>query len=112
MEATIEPIDEKVFVEHGVDVTTVTFNHKEILSEQYIKELEKEIMSVVVRTRRENMVLDFCNVKFMTSAFLGLLVKMHKRIRERGGYLKLQNIDPSIYKIFEITKLTKIFDIS
>ena len=108
----MEPIDEKVFVEHGVDVTIVTFNHKEILSEQYVKELEKEIMSVVGRARRENMVLDFCNVKFMTSAFLGLLVKMHKRISERGGYLKLQNIDPSIYKIFEITKLTKIFDIS
>ncbi|MCP4259657.1 MAG: STAS domain-containing protein [Planctomycetes bacterium] len=108
----MEPIDEKVFVEHGVDVTIVTFNHKEILSEQYVKELEKELMSVVLRARRENMVLDFCNVKFMTSAFLGLLVKMRNLISERGGNLKLQNIDPSIYKVFEITKLTKIFDIS
>ncbi|MCP4610282.1 MAG: STAS domain-containing protein [Planctomycetes bacterium] len=108
----MEQIDEKVFVEHGIDITVVTFNHKKILSEQYLKELEKELMSVVEKARRQNMVLDFCNVKFMTSAFLGLLVKMRNQIRERGGYLKLQNIDPSIYKIFEITKLTKIFDIS
>lgn len=108
----MEPIDERVFVQHGVDVTFVTFNHEEILGELYVKELEEEIMSVVQQARRENMVLDFCNVKLMTSAFLGLLVKMHKRISERGGYLKLRNIDPSIYKIFKITKLTKIFDIS
>ena len=108
----MEPIDEKVFVEHGVDVTIVTFNHKEILSEQYVKELEKEIMSVVGQARRENMVLDFCNVKFMTSAFLGLLVKVHKRVCERGGHLKLRHIDPRIHKVFEITQLTKVFDIS
>ncbi|MHC4497097.1 MAG: STAS domain-containing protein [Planctomycetota bacterium] len=56
--------------------------------------------------------MDFCNVKFMTSAFLGLLVKVHKRLREREGHLKLRHIDPNIYKAFEITQLTKVFDIS
>jgi anti-anti-sigma factor len=108
----MEPIDERVFVQHGVDVTFVTFNHEEILNEQYVMELEKEIMTMVKQARRENMVLDFCNVKLMTSAFLGLLVKINKLIRERGGYLKLRNIDPSIYKIFKITGLTKVLDIS
>jgi anti-sigma B factor antagonist len=108
----MEPIDERVFVQLGVDVTFVTFNHEEILNEQYVMELEKEIMTMVKQARRENMVLDFCNVKLMTSAFLGLLVKINKLIRERGGYLKLRNIDPSIYKIFKITGLTKVFDIS
>jgi len=108
----MEPIDERVFVQHGVDVTFVTFNDEEILDGQSVKELEEEIMSVVEQARRENMVLDFCNVKLMTSAFLGLLVKIHKRIREREGYLKLRHIDPKIYKIFKITGLSKTFDIS
>ena len=83
-----------------------------MINEQYVMELEKEIMTMVKQARRENMVLDFCNVKLMTSAFLGLLVKINKLIRERGGYLKLRNIDPSIHKIFKITGLTKVFDIS
>ena len=108
----MEPVDERIFVQHGVDVTFVTLNDAEILEEQYVKELEEEIMSVVEAANRENMMLDFCNVKFMTSAFLGLLVKVHKRMRERGGNLKLRHIDPSIYKVFEITQLTKVFDIS
>ncbi|MFC1636500.1 STAS domain-containing protein [Planctomycetota bacterium] len=108
----MEPSDERIFVQHGVDVTLVTFNDEEILEEQHIKEIEERIMSVLEDSKRENMILDFCNVQFMTSAFLGVLVKIYKRVRERGGYFKLRNIDPNIYKVFEITQLTKIFDIS
>jgi len=108
----MEPIDERVLVQHGVDVTFVTFNDKEILEEQHVKEIEEEIMSVVEEAKRENLMLDFSNVQFMTSAFLGLLIKTDKRIRERGGYLKLRHINPTIYKVFEITQLTKVFDIS
>jgi len=106
------PVDERIFVQHGVDVTFVTLNDEEILEEQHIKELEEEIMFIIEEAKRENMMLDFCNVKFMTSAFLGFLVKVHKRVCERGGFLKLRHIDPTIYKVFEITQLTKVFDIS
>ncbi len=108
----MEPINERMFVQHGVDVTIVTFNDEEILSEQHVRELEEEMMFVVEQARRENMILDFSNVRLMTSAFLGLLVKTHKRISERGAYLKLRHIDPNIYKIFKITGLTKVLDIS
>ena len=112
VEIVMEPVDERIFVEHGVDVTFVTFNDEEILDEQHVKELEEEIMFVVEEAKRENMMLDFCNVRFMTSAFLGLLVKIHKAVREKGGYLKLRHVDPNIYKVFEITRLDKVFDIS
>ncbi|MHC4229142.1 MAG: STAS domain-containing protein [Planctomycetota bacterium] len=108
----MEPIEEKIFVQHGVDVTFVTFNDEEILAEQHVKELEEEIMTVVEQAKRQNMMMDFCNIKFMTSAFLGLLIKVHKRLREREGHLKLRHIDPKIYKVFEITQLTRVFDIS
>ena len=69
-------------------------------------------MLVVEEAKREDMMLDFCNVKFMTSAVLGLLVKVYKRVRERGGHLMLRHIDPSIYKVFEITQLNGVFGIS
>ena len=58
------------------------------------------------------MVLNFANVKFMTSAMLGLLVRVHKKVLERGGQIELRNMDSNIHKVFEITQLTKVFDIS
>ena len=58
------------------------------------------------------MVMNFANVRFMTSAMLGLLIRVHKRVSERGGKLRLCNLEPVLQKVFEITQLTKVFDIS
>lgn len=107
----MEPITERLFVHHSKDVTLVIFNDQNILNAQRVKELEEETMAVVERGRRQNMVLDFCNVRHLTSAFMGLIVKIHQRIRKQGGYLKMQNVDPSIRKLFEITGLCKVIEI-
>ena len=68
-------------------------------------------MPVVRDNQQKKLVLNFIKVKFMSSAFLGLLVKVHKRVIEAGGSLQLYNLDPKIQKVFEITQLVKIFDI-
>jgi anti-anti-sigma factor len=108
----MEETEERLFVQHGRHATFVTFNDQEILNAECVKELEEETLALVEQARRQHMVLDFCNVRHLTSAFLGLVVKVHKRIHKRGGQLKLQNVDPGIYKLFEITGLTKVLEIS
>ena len=108
----MKPVEELLFVQHAVDVTLVTFKDIEILDEGHIKELQESILSIVEQAKRRDMLMDFCNIQYMSSAFLGLLVKIHKRISERGGKLELCNINPQIYKIFEITQLNKVFEIS
>ena len=102
---------EKIVVENGTDVTIVTFEEETILEDQQIRKLERSLMPVIRNNQDKRLVLNFAKVKFMSSAFLGLLVKVHKRVIEAGGTLQLYNLDPKIQKVFEITKLTKIFDI-
>jgi anti-sigma B factor antagonist len=68
-------------------------------------------MSVVEQAERINLILDFCNVRFLSSAVLGLLISVSKKVYERDGQFRLCNINPRIYEIFKITRLTKIFDI-
>jgi anti-anti-sigma factor len=103
-----EPV---ITVGYGTDVTIATFNEPTILDEPQIRELEAELLSIIASNGEKRLILDFEHVHFMSSAFLGLLVKVHKRVIEAGGRLQLYNLDPKIHKIFEITKLTKIFDI-
>jgi len=98
-------------VEYGTDVTIGTFATVAILDEQQMRDLETELLAAVRRNEQNRLVLNFEHVEFMSSAFLGLLVKVHKRVIEMGGSLQLYNLDPRIYKIFEITNLTKVFDI-
>ena len=108
----MEPVESKLFIHNTPDETIVTFNDEQILEEEHIRELGDSIMRLVDDPKNQNIILDFSNVRFMSSSFLGLLVKIHKRICERNGHLKLCNIAKNIYKIFEITQLNKIFDIS
>ncbi len=107
----MEAEESMIKVERGIDTTFVTLNAEEILEEQQIKELNDSIMPVIEKNKDGKLILNFCNVQFMSSSLLGLLVKVHKRVCEQGGHLQLINIDPDIYKVFQITHLTKVFDI-
>ncbi len=101
----------RIKVEYGMDVTFVTFNDERIVDEEQIRELKGLFEPVIEKNQQKKMVLNFSNVKFMTSALLGLLVVVHKRVSEYGGRIQLCNLDSSIQRVFEITKLTKIFEI-
>lgn len=57
------------------------------------------------------MVVDLSGVEYLDSTGLGVLIGGLKRARERDGDLKLVCDNTRILRIFEITGLTKIFDI-
>jgi anti-sigma B factor antagonist len=102
----------RIEVEYGLDVTFATFTEERILEEEQIKELQEALEEVIEKNEDKKLILNFVNVKFMTSAVLGLLVRVHKKVIERSGTLQLSNLDSNLRRVFEITQLTKIFDIS
>jgi len=106
--ATIQP---NIGVEYAENATIVSFTDEKILEEKDINSLQESIMSVIEQAERINLILDFSNVRFLSSAVLGLLIRISKRIYEHDGQLRLCNIDPKTYEIFKITRLTKTFDI-
>jgi anti-sigma B factor antagonist len=111
MEFNMAEIKPKISVEYEKNATVVSFTDEKILEEKDIKALQDSIMSVVEQAERINLILDFGNVRFLSSSVLGLLIRLSKRIYERDGQLKLCNINPKIFEIFKITRLTTTFDI-
>ena len=108
----MEPAEGKVKIEYGADVAFVTLEEKSILDEGQIRHLEELIMPVAEEAGSKRVKLNFANVEFMSSSMLGLLVKIHKRIAERGGQLSLINLSRNLQKVFKITRLDRVFDIS
>ena len=106
--ASIKP---RISVEYAENATIVTFTDEKILEEKDVQALRESIMSVIEQAERINLILDFCNVRFLSSAVLGLLIRVSRKVYERDGQLRLCNINPKIYEVFKITRLTKIFDI-
>jgi len=107
--AAIKP---KINVDYMGSATVVSFTDEKILEEKDISELQESIMSLIESdSGKIRLILDFGNVRFLSSAVLGMLIRTSKRVHERDGQLKLCRINPKIYEIFKITRLTKIFDI-
>ena len=106
--ASIKP---RISVEYADNATIVTFVDEKILEEMDVQALQGSIMPVVEEAKRIKLILDFCNVRFLSSAVLGLLLRISKKVYEQDGQLRLCNISPRIYEIFKITRLNKIFDI-
>jgi len=105
------PVKPRISVEYSTDATIITFTDEKILEEKDIQALQETIMSVIEQGGQISLVLDFCNVRFLSSAVLGLLIRISKKVYENDGQLRLCNINSKVYEIFKITRLTKIFDI-
>jgi len=94
------------------DVTVVRFVDRKILDEANIQELGRELFQLVEEENRQKLLLNFSTVEFLSSAALGKLITLDKRVKAHNGQLKLSNIRPEIYEVFAITRLNKRFDIS
>jgi anti-sigma B factor antagonist len=101
----------KISVRYIENATIVTLTEEKILEESDIRALQESITSAIEQGEQTNLILDFQNVRFLSSAVLGLLIRVSKKIYEQDGQLRLCNINAKIYEIFKITRLTKVFDI-
>jgi anti-sigma B factor antagonist len=72
--------------------------------------VKQEIVNLL-NSDTTRMVVDLSAVEYLDSTGLGVLIGGLKRTRERDGDLKLICDNSRILRIFEITGLTKIFDI-
>jgi anti-sigma B factor antagonist len=93
------------------DVTVVKFLDKKILDEANIQELGLELFSLIEHDNRKSILLNFSDVEFLSSAALGKLITLDRKVKASKGRLKMSNIRPEIFEVFQITKLNKVFDI-
>jgi anti-sigma B factor antagonist len=92
-------------------ITRVEFVDRNILDEANIQRIGEEISEIIDGDPQPKLLISFTNVDHLSSAALGTLITIHNRLKQKGGQLRLANIDPQIYEVFMITKLNKLFDI-
>lgn len=102
----------KMNVTETSGVTVVTLSEQRILDEMHIAQIGKDLQELVAKASTPKMVIDFRNVTNMSSSALGMLITLHKRVREANGQLRLCNIQPAIAEVFKITRLNEIFQIA
>jgi anti-sigma B factor antagonist len=97
-------------IEESGDVTIAKFVDKKILDEGNIQIIGNQLFALVEDEGRKKIILDFSNVEYLSSAALGKLITMDKKVKAAKGKLRLCTVRPDIYEVFAITKLNKLFD--
>lgn len=93
------------------DVLTVEFVDRKILEELSIQEIGDELNRLAETEPGMKILLNFKNVDHLSSAALGMLITLNKKVKERGGTLKLSDINRQIFEVFKITRLNRVFSI-
>jgi anti-sigma B factor antagonist len=72
------------------------------------QELKQMVLDQVEQGERR-FLIDFSQTVFIDSSGLGALVSLSKTIRERGGEVRLANLNDDLRTLFELTKLDTLF---
>jgi anti-sigma B factor antagonist len=92
-------------------VTVVSFVESKIVSEENIQEVGDQLYSLVDNEGHRQILLNFANVQYLSSAALGKLINLKKKVGAVGGKLKLCCIHPELKVVFKITRLDQVFEI-
>ncbi len=102
---------EQLIVDEMNSVSVVRFREPWISGLLVIEKLGEELYGLVEKEDRKNLVLDFATVKFLSSAFLGKLIKLSAKVRGHRGTMRLCNLQPQILEVFLVCKLECLFEI-
>ena len=108
MAETIPPLS----VTQQKDVRVVEFTNNRILDEANIADIGNSLNVLIDERNNPTLLLDFGTVDHLSSAALGMLINVDKKVKQRNGQLRLANIKPQIMEVFVITKLNRLFRIA
>jgi anti-sigma B factor antagonist len=99
----------RLLVRRAGNVTVVGFADRMLVNEDLIREVGDELHELVDVKQVDNLLLNFSDVRFMSSSLLGLLLPLMRALQGRGGQMKLSNLAPSLREVFTVSKLDRLF---
>jgi anti-sigma B factor antagonist len=91
------------------DITVVEVTGQLIVGNR--QELKDEVIGLIDAGSRK-FLIDFKDTAYIDSSGLGVLVSLSKKIREKGGEMRLSNLNEDLRTLFELTKLDTLFHIA
>ena len=73
----------------------------ERFEKEMLKLIENNVFNIIVNCRELN---------YISSAGMGIIMGYLDEIREKGGDIKLCNVDRRVYEIFDLVGFTEIYD--
>ena len=92
---------------HGVSV--VSFHDNAMLDTLTIQRIGRELYEVVEQPKSRRVLIDFQNIRFLSSQALGVLLTLRHKAEKSGVEVVFAGLRPELAKVFTLTKLDKMF---
>jgi anti-sigma B factor antagonist len=101
MEYQIERRDDILVLKFSGDITVYQLQHF------------KQALEVVKKQKYQgkNIIIDLAEVDYFDALALGSLCAFSRQVREKGGDLKLINMNQDIKLVFDLSHLSKVYEI-
>jgi len=90
-------------------VTVVGFKDVSILDVVTIQNIGRELYGLVEEREKRKLVLDFSDVRFLSSQALGVLLTLRRKADQAQTEIVLCGIRKELTRVFEITNLNRLF---
>jgi len=92
--------------------TVVEFLTPSLMDPVQLEAIGQRLYHLVDQEDRRWIILDFSQVEFISSQFIGILLTMHKKLSELGGsHFVLCGVGPRLSELIKITRLDRILTI-
>ena len=108
MQNTNEPLLK--FEKQG-SITVGTIHNASMLDGLTVTDFGNEVVGYVQKNEGTNLLLNFKNVQYLSSAALTELIRINDAVVTGKGQLKVCSVSKDIQKVFKITNFDKLFDI-
>jgi len=108
----MEPTKDGLLTSNVINgIVVLGFTRGRIRDEREILKTLESLGRYIESKASLKVVIDLSNVEYLSSAGLGHLVGLLKKARSRESTLKLCGLREAIQELFDVMKLTKIFEI-
>jgi anti-sigma B factor antagonist len=90
-------------------ITLGTIESASVLDAVNVSDFGQSVLGFVEKTHGVNLLLDFSQVHYLSSAVLTELLRIKEAAEKGGGSMRLCGLNTDIRKVFTITNLDKIF---
>ncbi len=103
---------EYITVRYVDAVAVVSFRETVAMFEgDKVQAVGKELLDLVESRKDPKILLNLSNAHFVSSAMLAHLVKLHRKIQDAKGRIKLCGLRPVIMDAFKVSRFDRIFEI-
>lgn len=105
------PVSSRISLTNHEGVTVVRFFESRLFDDAIVREVGDQLMAALPAGAKTRFILDFSGVELVSSAMLGKLILLQRRIDAAGGKLRLCETGESVRSVFKSTNLDRLFAI-